>query len=111
MFSHQAQGNKWSWSEDALKSGFLVPGQKQLWQLYELSLASMSGGQALTPGASWSHEGLGDSCTPEAWLWALLSAVGPLVFVEVGAPAEAPAAGRAHVGPLTRVCPAVGTEV
>lgn len=50
MFSHRAQGNKWSWSKDTLKSGFLILGQKKLWQLQELSLTSVSGGQALTPG-------------------------------------------------------------
>lgn len=111
MFSHRAQGNKWSWSEDALQSGSLFLGQYQLWQLHKLSLPSVSGSQALTPGASWSHEGLGGGCIPEVWLWTFLPAVGPLVFVEVGAPAEAPAAGWARVGPLARVRPAVGTEV
>lgn len=42
---------------------------------------------------------------------ALLPAMGPLVFVEVCAPAEAPATGGARVGPLSRVRPAVGAEV
>lgn len=41
----------------------------------------------------------------------LLSTVGPLVFVQVRAPAEAPATSRAHEGLLACVCPPVRAEV
>lgn len=44
-------------------------------------------------------------------MWMLLPIVGPLVFVEVGAPAEALATGWASVGLLACVRPAVGAEV
>lgn len=62
----------------------------------------------MASGVSWSLEGLGGGCTRVGALRVLLPTVGPLVSVEVGALAEAPATGGAHVRPLSRVCPAVG---